>query len=68
MEKRDLWDDKKQAALEAECDKIIEEAVAEAEKTSYIPEDIFKYHYAEMPQELQEQFEYFKSTLGGQHG
>ncbi|MBS3106758.1 pyruvate dehydrogenase (acetyl-transferring) E1 component subunit alpha [Candidatus Woesearchaeota archaeon] len=68
LEKRDLWDDKKQAALEAECDKIIEEAVAEAEKTSYIPEDIFKYHYAEMPQELQEQFEYFKSTLGGQHG
>ncbi|MDO8480678.1 MAG: pyruvate dehydrogenase (acetyl-transferring) E1 component subunit alpha [Nanoarchaeota archaeon] len=68
LDKKRLWDDKRQAALEAECEKVIEDAVEEAEKIVYNPHDIFNYHYAELTQELKEQYEEFKKTLGGTHG
>lgn len=66
LDKKGLWDDKKQAGLEAECEQTIEEAVEDAERVVYNPDDMFNYHYAELTPELKEQYEEFKR--GGQHG
>lgn len=63
MEKKKIWDKKKEDALQKELTKLIETSVKKAES---IPkpkiEDIFKYMYAKMTPELKEQLEYLKEV------
>ncbi|MBR9698969.1 pyruvate dehydrogenase (acetyl-transferring) E1 component subunit alpha, partial [Candidatus Woesearchaeota archaeon] len=60
LEKKKLWDEKKEAALLKDCEEKIEAAVKHMESTTYNKDDIFLHHYAELSQELKEQYEEFK--------
>ena len=53
---RGLWDEKKEQALKEEADRIIEQAV-ETYLNTPLPaiEDLFDYHYANMPAQLEQQ-------------
>ncbi|WP_422444037.1 pyruvate dehydrogenase (acetyl-transferring) E1 component subunit alpha [Endozoicomonas sp. ALB091] len=53
---RGLWDERKEQALKDEADRIIEQAVATYLNTP-LPaiEDLFDYHYANMPAQLEQQ-------------
>jgi pyruvate dehydrogenase E1 component alpha subunit len=64
LEKKGLWDRKKEDALLRECEELIAKAVEEAESTPPPPaEDIFKYVNAQMTPDLQEQLTALQDTL-----
>ena len=65
LEKKKLWNQKKEAALLKECAAIVEKEVAAAEKLPPPPvEDMFKYVYETPTPELHEQLDYLKSFVG----
>ncbi|TDJ32393.1 MAG: pyruvate dehydrogenase (acetyl-transferring) E1 component subunit alpha [Gammaproteobacteria bacterium] len=56
LEAQGVWDAKQQEALEAECAKQVDAAVAEYENTPVqAPEAIFDYMFANMPESLKQQ-------------
>ncbi|MBM4278611.1 MAG: pyruvate dehydrogenase (acetyl-transferring) E1 component subunit alpha [Deltaproteobacteria bacterium] len=61
---RGLWNDEVEKQVTEKAQNEIDQAVKEAEAVSTPDvEDIFKYVYAEMTPQLQEQMEYLKGTL-----
>lgn len=59
-----LWSEAIDKAMTEESQREIDEAVKEAEAASApLPEDIFRYVFAEMTPPLKEQLDYLKSTL-----
>ncbi len=66
-----LWDDDRQAALEAECATEVEAAVEEYLETAPQPvESMFDYMYAELPDAMEEQRETairYQEHQGGSH-
>ena len=58
------WSDKEDEKLNEELADYVTESFKKVEKTGLIPlEDIFKYHFAEMPPHLVEQYEEYKAYL-----
>jgi len=73
MERYGLWTPEYEEEVQSEATNRIEEAVAKAESMSEVsPEEIFDYHFAELPPELIEQKDYLTKILmkGGEpsHG
>ncbi|MGD1060614.1 MAG: pyruvate dehydrogenase (acetyl-transferring) E1 component subunit alpha [Methanomassiliicoccales archaeon] len=59
-----LWDDKKEKEAVSDCDRLVEEAVKQAENHPLpVLEDIFRYTYAEMNANLTEQLEALRRDL-----
>ena len=55
LKKKKLWDQKFEAAVQAEAKRMIDQGVKEAEKHKPKPTDMFDTVYAELPPNLQEQ-------------
>ena len=66
LEKKKLWNSKKEEELKARVDKQVSDAVNSLESAPK-PEvqDIFKYTYAEMPQFLKQQLDDYKKLIEG---
>ncbi len=66
---RGLWSEEKEQAQVDEFDKYALEVFKKVETTGDTElEDIFKYHYAEMPKNLVEQYEEYKAYLALEKG
>jgi len=64
--KKKLWDDSKEKALLEEVDGQVDAAAKEAEQAPPPEmEDLFDYVFAEMPEYLREELDYFKKVTGG---
>lgn len=69
MEKKGLWNEEYERKLIEDCEKKVEKAVKDYEsfeRANY--EDIFKYTFENMPEELIEQKEELKASLGDKNG
>jgi pyruvate dehydrogenase E1 component alpha subunit len=64
LEKKGIWTEDWEKELNAKAKKLIKESVKHAESLPDLEvEDLFKYLYEEMPDNLKEQMEYLKSSL-----
>lgn len=64
--KKKLWDDSKEKALLEEVDGLVDTAAKEAEQAPPpTMEDLFKSVFAQMPEYLREELEYYKKVTGG---
>lgn len=57
MKKKNLWSEEYEKQLESESEKIIEDAVKKAEEFKQDPKEMFRYVYAKMTKNLEEQME-----------
>ncbi len=58
LERRGLWSEEREEKLRAECAREVDAAFEEAEKRPHAPpDDIFRYMFAEMTPQLEEQLE-----------
>jgi pyruvate dehydrogenase E1 component alpha subunit len=65
LEKKDIWSEEREKALQVEISALVEEEVRKAEAFPRPTlEDSFKYTYAQMPLDLQEQMEVLRAELG----
>jgi len=55
LKKKKLWDEKFEAAVQAECKRIVDQGVVEAEKHKPIPTDMFDSVYSKLTPNLKEQ-------------
>jgi pyruvate dehydrogenase E1 component alpha subunit len=59
-----IWDEDKESSLKEELQNLVEETFKKIEKTDNTPlEDIFKYTYENMTENLKEQYEEYKTYL-----
>ena len=64
MVEKGIWDEEKEASLKEELENLVEETFKKIEQTPETPlEEIFKYTYAEMTENLKEQYEEYKEFL-----
>lgn len=57
LKEKGIWNENYEAKLQEECTKMVEEAVALSEKHQTDPKDIFKFVYAKMTKNVQEQMD-----------
>jgi pyruvate dehydrogenase E1 component alpha subunit len=66
LDKKKLWDDSKEKVLLEEVDSMVDAAAKEAEQAPPPKmEDLFKNLFAQMPEYLGEELDYFKKVTGG---
>jgi pyruvate dehydrogenase E1 component alpha subunit len=64
LERKRIWTEKWEEDLKKEAKKLIKKSVEKAESLPELePDDLFKYMYAEMPENLKEQLEHLKNAL-----
>ena len=68
LKSKDLLDEKKKKKIKEESEKKVKEAVSKAESTRIKPEEIFKYTYDCMDDELKEQLENFRKKESERNG
>lgn len=62
--KRELWSDEQDEALKEQYNQEIDRDFNEVESPEYHLRDMFKYHYEEMPEDLQRQYDEYREFLG----
>ncbi|MDO8340076.1 MAG: pyruvate dehydrogenase (acetyl-transferring) E1 component subunit alpha [Candidatus Burarchaeum sp.] len=63
MQARGIWNEAYEQQVLAEAKEMVDKAFEEAEAEVHVePEDIFKYVYAEMPENLKQEMEYLKKV------
>ncbi|MCF7927010.1 MAG: pyruvate dehydrogenase (acetyl-transferring) E1 component subunit alpha [Candidatus Izimaplasma sp.] len=64
LENKDLWDDKKEEKQRKEYTDFVTKTFKEIEKDKFVDlEEVFNYTYAEMPKDLKDQLDDYKSYL-----